>query len=272
MASVREHLVGVHVGAGAGAGLEDVEREVGRRTRPRRRATAEATIGIGDVVGKHAEVAVDLGRGRLDQRQRADLRAAPGGAARSGSSPPPAASAPGTWRSWAPGPRPWCRARCGTPLAPSSRRHRSRRCLSPCQHRNGSGPARTTASAPICVTLRRGSAAHSRRDLRDTPAAARLNPAGICVTPPRGSTSPRADQHRREPATLSAPVEVDPRGRGRARVTRWGRGGATAEDPAGTWRCPWGCSRWSHSSSSASTAWSASRRAGHRRVRRRRPT
>ena len=75
-AAVREggdHLVGVHVGAGARAGLEDVDGEV------------VVVLARGDLVGgrgdrvrhgpvEHADVLVDARRGRLDQPQRADLR------------------------------------------------------------------------------------------------------------------------------------------------------------------------------------------------------
>ena len=67
----RDHLVGVHVGAGARTGLEDVDRErvvvpaVDHRRRGRR-------DGRGLVVGDDAELAVDPGRGCLHPADRVD--------------------------------------------------------------------------------------------------------------------------------------------------------------------------------------------------------
>ena len=116
-----QHLVHVHVGRGARAGLEHVHRELG-------------VVGTGDDLRggrldrlRHAPAAITpsaalaCGGGRLDLCQRGDLRPFQRGYRRSGSSPRPAASAPATAHPPVPGPRPSCRARCGTrrPCHPS---------------------------------------------------------------------------------------------------------------------------------------------------------
>ena len=66
-----DHLVGVHVGGGAGAGLEDVDRELVVVL-----AGADRLAGGGDALGEilveQAQLAVDLGRGGLDPAQPAD--------------------------------------------------------------------------------------------------------------------------------------------------------------------------------------------------------
>jgi hypothetical protein len=67
----RDHLVGVHVGRGAAAGLENVENELVVVL-----ALADRLRGPDDrrpqLLGEQAEIHVDLGRGFLDQPQRPD--------------------------------------------------------------------------------------------------------------------------------------------------------------------------------------------------------
>ena len=72
------------------------------RRRRRRRGRPRAAV-----LGGHRPL--DAGQG-VDDRRSAPARP------RSGSSRRPAGSGPATWPSPAPGPRPWCRARCGSPL------------------------------------------------------------------------------------------------------------------------------------------------------------
>ena len=77
---VGDHLVGVHVARGAGAGLKDVDRETGRRTcrrpprgrRPAGRRPAGRSSGLLPRAGQLAQVAVDAGGGPLDQAQGVD--------------------------------------------------------------------------------------------------------------------------------------------------------------------------------------------------------
>ena len=68
---VGEHLVGVHVGGGAGAGLEDVDRELVVVF-----AGGDRVAGGGDPFGQRfvelAELAVDQRRGGLQPAQPAD--------------------------------------------------------------------------------------------------------------------------------------------------------------------------------------------------------
>src|SRR5690606_34392823 len=68
---MRDHLVGIHVGAGAGAGLEDVDREV--RVMPALGNFQSGFLdGPGELAVEQAEVGVGFGGGRLDEAQRAD--------------------------------------------------------------------------------------------------------------------------------------------------------------------------------------------------------
>ena len=118
----RDDLVGVHVARRPGAGLEDVDREVlvpRRRGRRSRRPSVMASA-ISRV--EHAEVGVHRGGRALDRGQRADELALDAACRRSGSSRRRAASGPATWPTPGRGPRPWSRARCGSPRRPARRR------------------------------------------------------------------------------------------------------------------------------------------------------
>ena len=71
---MRDHLVGIHVGAGAGAGLKHIDRELGivRAARDRLGSTGDAACGLGI---EQPEARVGGRRGLLDQRERANERA-----------------------------------------------------------------------------------------------------------------------------------------------------------------------------------------------------
>ena len=68
---VRDHLVGVHVGAGAGAGLKHVDREL-RVVAAVGHLRAAASMAAGERAGKQSESRVGRRGGLLDQRQRRD--------------------------------------------------------------------------------------------------------------------------------------------------------------------------------------------------------
>src|SRR4051812_27869962 len=68
---VRDHLVGIHVGAGAGAGLEHVEREL--RIVPAFRHFERGLLdGRGALGVETVEIEIRRRRGPLDQPERAD--------------------------------------------------------------------------------------------------------------------------------------------------------------------------------------------------------
>ena len=66
-----DHLVGVHVGRGAGTGLVHVDGEM-RVVFARGHRPCGVLHGLGDALGQQAQPGIDLGRGALDQPQRAD--------------------------------------------------------------------------------------------------------------------------------------------------------------------------------------------------------
>ena len=118
---VRDHLVGVHVRRGAGAGLEDVDRELvvvlagGDRV-------AGGGDPLGDVGVEQAELGVDPRRGGLDPAQPADDGDRDRLARRPGSSRPPC---------WSPRPR--APSRCRSPWLPPFAVSRHRRLSPRCQ-------------------------------------------------------------------------------------------------------------------------------------------
>ena len=113
VASVAMHLVGVHVRRWCPSRSGRRRSGTGRRDSPAATSSAALTIASATSGGEHARARRWRRGGRLDQAPA--RRSAPARAARrrSGSSRPPAGSAPGTARAAGPGPRPWCRARCG---------------------------------------------------------------------------------------------------------------------------------------------------------------
>ena len=69
--AVGDHLVDVHVGLGAGAGLPDHQREMHRRACRRRSPAPPATIALARRRVERAELEIGLGRGALDDGERA---------------------------------------------------------------------------------------------------------------------------------------------------------------------------------------------------------
>ena len=80
---------------------------------PSATSSAACSMACADVGVEDAELGVDPGRRRLDQREGVDVRRLERACPRSGSSRPRAGSAPATARRAGRGPRPSCRARSG---------------------------------------------------------------------------------------------------------------------------------------------------------------